>query len=94
MPVARPSAQHRWRCRQCGNLTRFDVVRVTRVREFVHQDLAGHPEVEESEVLHEVLEEVRCRWCGGTDTVGVVDRPGGPPDVATGAGSRGPTGDP
>jgi hypothetical protein len=26
-------------------------------------------------VLEEVLESVRCRWCGGTDTVELVDRP-------------------
>ncbi|MDQ1614640.1 MAG: hypothetical protein QOJ60_579, partial [Actinomycetota bacterium] len=31
--------QTRWRCARCGNLTRFDVTRRSRVREFVHLDL-------------------------------------------------------
>jgi hypothetical protein len=71
----RPTENTRWRCRQCGNLTRFDVVRRARIEEFVHVTLAGEPTVEESTVLEEVLESVRCRWCGGTDTVELVERP-------------------
>jgi transposase len=68
------SSTTRWRCAQCGNLTRFDVVRSTRVREFVHLDLAGAPRVEETEVLDERIEQVRCRWCAGTDSIEVVPR--------------------
>ena len=63
MPAPIPTPQTRWRCNRCGNLTRFDVVRSTRVREFVHLDLSGDPEVEETEVLAEAVESVRCRWC-------------------------------
>ena len=59
----------------CGNLTRFDVTRTARTREFVHVDLAGEPVVEEREVLAETVESVRCRWCAGVDTVELVDRP-------------------
>ena len=70
-----PSATTRWRCRQCGNLTRFDVTRTARTREYLHVDLAGEPVVEEREVLSEELESVRCRWCDGVDTVELVDRP-------------------
>ena len=71
-----PTARTRWRCQACGNLTRFDVTRTARTREYVHVDLAGEPVVEEREVLAETVESVRCRWCAGVDTVELVDRPG------------------
>jgi hypothetical protein len=64
----------RWRCRQCGNLTRFDVTRSSRVVEFVHFDLAGTPTVEETQVLTDAVERVRCRWCDAVDSVDVVSR--------------------
>lgn len=70
-----PTPQSRWRCSRCGNLTRFDVTRSSRVREFVHVDLAGEPTVEEREVLDDVVEQVRCRWCDGSDDVELVPRP-------------------
>lgn len=79
MTVPMPGAGSRWRCAQCGNLTRFDVIRSSRVREYVHLDLAGEPRVEESEVLAEQVEQVRCRWCGGEHTVEVVARPDAAP---------------
>jgi hypothetical protein len=65
---------------QCGNLTRFDVTRSSRVREFWHLDLAGDPAVEETEVLSAALERVTCRWCSAVDSVELVARPdaGGP----------------
>lgn len=72
---AMPTAATRWRCRQCGNLTRFDVTRTARTREFVHVDLSGEPVVEETEVLAETVESVRCRWCDRADTVELVPRP-------------------
>jgi hypothetical protein len=70
-----PTAQTRWRCTQCGNLTRFDVTRTLRTREYVHVDLAGDPAVEEREVLVETVEQVSCRWCRGSDTVALEPRP-------------------
>ena len=70
-----PDAAHRWRCGGCGNLTRFDVVRVARTREFWHLDLAGEPAVEESDTLNADLESVTCRWCGRDDHIEVVSRP-------------------
>ena len=73
-PPMPPTTHTRWRCSQCGNLTRFDVVRSSRVREFWHFDLAGEPTVEETEVLVEAVEQVRCRWCS-SGTVEVVARP-------------------
>ncbi|MDF9812707.1 hypothetical protein [Streptomyces sp. SPB162] len=76
MPVPLPTATTRWRCTLCGNLTRFDVTRSTKVVEYVHLDLAGEAKVEETEVLSETVESVRCRWCNAADRVELVDRPG------------------
>jgi hypothetical protein len=73
-----PSTTTRWRCGRCGNLTRFDVVRAVRAREFVHLDLSGEATVEERQVLHDVVESVRCRWCDAEDTVELVARPEAP----------------
>ncbi|MEI2717107.1 MAG: hypothetical protein V9E98_08945 [Candidatus Nanopelagicales bacterium] len=70
-----PDADSRWRCAHCGNLTRFDVVRASRVREYWHFTMAGSPDVEESEVLSEAIEKVMCRWCGASDRIEVVPRP-------------------
>jgi hypothetical protein len=75
MAVPVPTAETRWRCTMCGNLTRFDVTRTVRAVEYVHLDLAGEPTVEEREVLAETLESVRCRWCNALDRVELVPRP-------------------
>ena len=82
MPVPLPGPDTRWRCRQCGNLTRFDVTRTTRSREYVHVDLSGEQVVEEREVEQDVVERVTCRWCSAVDAVEVVPRP-----AATGTAS-------
>ena len=90
MPVPVPTETTRWRCSLCGNLTRFDVQRSTRAREYVHVSLAGEPVVEERQVLAETVEYVTCRWCGRPDSVEVVPRPGlpgAPAGVAPGAGA-------
>ena len=76
MPVPQPDAASRWRCTLCGNLTRFDVMRSTRAREYVHVDLSGEPAVEERELLEDAVEHVTCRWCHAVDQVEVVPRPG------------------
>ena len=78
MPVPVPTETSRWRCTLCGNLTRFDVQRATRAREYVHVSLAGEPVVEQRELLAETVERVTCRWCQGTDTVTVEPRPASP----------------
>jgi hypothetical protein len=78
MPVPAPTETSRWRCTLCGNLTRFDVQRSIRARDYVHVSLAGEPVVEERGVLAETVEHVICRWCGGADSVEVVPRPGEP----------------
>jgi hypothetical protein len=76
--VPAPGATTRWRCTRCGNLTRFDVTRSGRVREYVHVDLAGEATIEEREVLADVVERVACRWCGAEDAVELVPRPAAP----------------
>ena len=99
MPVPVPTSTTRWRCALCGNLTRFDVQRSTRSREFVHVSLAGEAVVEERQVVAETVDHVTCRWCGRADAVELVPRPGeaGAPDPAStpgvsvsGAGASGP----
>ena len=75
MPVPTPSADERWRCTLCGNLTRFDVTRSTKAVEYVHVDLAGEQVVEEREVVSDQVEHVSCRWCSAVDAVEVVPRP-------------------
>lgn len=75
MAMTWPTMRTRWRCAQCGNLTRFDVTRTSRVREYVHADLAGEPRVEECQVLSERIEQVSCRWCGSAERVELVARP-------------------
>lgn len=74
-PVPAPGPDTRWRCTLCGNLTRFDVTRFTRAREYVHVDLAGLPVVEERELLVDTVEHVSCRWCKAVDHVEIVPRP-------------------
>jgi len=85
-----PDDRSRWRCAHCGNLTRFDVTRTTRTREFWHGDMGGEYEIEEREVLLETVESVACRWCGHGDRVEMVARPefGGP--TSEGPGDGGP----
>jgi hypothetical protein len=70
-----PDEKTRWRCTSCGNLTRFDVRRSTRTRDFVHVDLAGVATVEEREVISDVADHVTCRWCNNVDSVELVPRP-------------------
>lgn len=83
-----PDARSRWRCAHCGNLTRFDVVRSTRAREFWHVSMAGESVVEETEIIAETVEQVLCRWCGAGDRIEIVARPdfGGPSDEGPGDG--------
>lgn len=57
-------------------MTRFDVVREAKTREYWHLELAGDAAVEDIEVLSERVVSISCRWCGRDDTVAVVTRPG------------------
>jgi hypothetical protein len=62
-------ARTRFRCSQCGNLTRFDVVEFRRTRAYWHYSLGGDLTVEEEEVLSSQRERVTCRWCGSSDGI-------------------------
>jgi RNase P subunit RPR2 len=79
----------RYRCDACGNLTRFDVETVERVRRFWHAELSGLARVEESSPLEVEVVAVTCRWCGSADAIEVVEAPGaedaaGGPEVTSG----------
>ncbi len=65
----------RWRCGACGNLTRFDVESVERVRRFWHVDLSGAGVVDDEERVDVAVVSVACRWCGSTEAIEVVDAP-------------------
>ena len=72
----------RFRCDQCGNVTRFDVVARERSRRYLHFDLGGGSSVDEEEVLERVIESVTCRWCGRDDAVRVEAAPAGESEQA------------
>ena len=59
----------RYKCAACGNLTRFDVVRFQRVREFHHFTTGGDLEVEDEHTIEETIESVTCRWCESSKEV-------------------------
>ena len=69
-----PGTQERLRCSGCGNLTRFDVTRTRRTREFWQVGLGGEPEVDDVTRLNERVEQIACRWCGRSDAIEVVAR--------------------
>ena len=58
-----------FRCDACGNKTRFDVLESKRVKSFHHFTLAGELTVEDEEILEHRVEQVVCRWCGGSDRI-------------------------
>ncbi|HST66550.1 MAG TPA: hypothetical protein VLM05_15300 [Mycobacteriales bacterium] len=89
MPVPVPTSSTRWRCALCGNLTRFDVQRSTRSREFVHVSLAGEQVVEERSVVADSVDQVTCRWCGRSDSIELVERPSDRAVAGDGARSAG-----
>jgi DNA-directed RNA polymerase subunit RPC12/RpoP len=72
--VNAPGPDVRYRCNACGNLTRFDIVRRARTREFWHFSLGGDATIEESETLEEDVERVECRWCGSKDQIEQIPR--------------------
>ena len=59
----------RYRCSNCGNLTRFDVTATRRTRAYHHYSVGGDLTVEDTQVLDEDVESVVCRWCNSADGV-------------------------
>ncbi|MCU0279706.1 MAG: hypothetical protein MUF33_03485 [Candidatus Nanopelagicales bacterium] len=74
MAISVPDSTTRWRCSRCGNLTRFDVLRTKRSKQYWHFDLGGSWTVEEETALVDDIENVTCRWCGADDSVELVAR--------------------
>jgi hypothetical protein len=62
----------RYRCRACGNLTRFDVVTDRRTKAFHHYSVGGELSIDEEQVLSEEVVEVSCRWCGHGNAVEAI----------------------
>ena len=81
MASALPTADSRWRCTACGNLTRFDVLASRRTRAFHHFSVGGELSIEDEEVLDESIEAVSCRWCGAAGE-SIEQLPVGEPDRA------------
>jgi rubredoxin len=75
-PVGSRTVATRYRCRACGNLTRFDVVAQRRTRSFHHYSVGGDLSVEEETLLDETVEDVSCRWCGNGKDVERIDAVG------------------
>jgi RNase P subunit RPR2 len=75
-------AGSRFRCDQCGNVTRFDVEATERTRRFLHFDLGGDSRVDEEEVLLREVVSVTCRWCGRDDAIRVEVAPTAAVDTA------------
>jgi hypothetical protein len=62
-----------YRCRACGNRTRFDVVTTSTSRAYHHYSLGGELTVEDATVTATHVESVTCRWCGRGADVEVID---------------------
>lgn len=58
-----------FRCRHCGNKTRFDVVESIHRRRYYHFTLGGDAAVDEEEILSRDVESVTCRWCDRSDGI-------------------------
>jgi hypothetical protein len=61
-----------YRCRGCGNRTRFEVVSTTTSRALHHYTLGGELTIEEELVTSTRVDDVTCRWCGRGGDVQVL----------------------
>ncbi|WP_218587410.1 hypothetical protein [Ferrithrix thermotolerans] len=53
----------RYRCTNCGNVTRFDVTTDVVSKSFYHFSVGGELGIEGEEVIRKEILEVSCRWC-------------------------------
>lgn len=53
----------RYRCKLCGNLTRFTVTVTRTTRYYHHQAFDGTMTPEDEELIAEEVGKVECRWC-------------------------------
>ena len=58
-----------YRCTNCGNRTRFDVVDSVKRKSYHHFTLGGELEIEEEEILDRTIDSVTCRWCDRSDGI-------------------------
>ncbi|MGI9017796.1 MAG: hypothetical protein ACR2HR_11950 [Euzebya sp.] len=65
----------RFKCKGCGNLTRFDVAVSERSERFWHASVSGEGVVEDTTLVEQIIESVTCRWCGSTDAIITEDAP-------------------
>ncbi len=63
----------RYRCKACGNVTRFDVTVSKKTKSFYHFSIGGDLRIESEEVLEETVDEVSCRWCGHSKSIEVIE---------------------
>ena len=59
----------RYRCENCGNVTRFDVTRTQTTKSFYHYSLGGELSIEGQVILADDVSEVSCRWCSTPKSV-------------------------
>lgn len=59
----------KFRCDNCGNKTRFDVVTSEKASAFFHYSLGGELSIESREVIDFEVELVTCRWCGSSKSI-------------------------
>ena len=59
-----PSVVTRYRCRACGNITRFEVVETSTTRSYHHFTVGGDLAIEDPVIVDAHVESVTCRWCG------------------------------
>ena len=60
------NTNNRYRCNACGNLTRFDVIKMQRTAEFHHFTTDGKLAIEDQKILEEHIESVNA---GGVKAV-------------------------
>lgn len=58
-----------FRCRHCGNKTRFDVTESLTRRRYHHYTLGGDYTIDEEEILERDVLDVTCRWCDRSDGI-------------------------
>lgn len=59
----------RYRCTNCGNVTRFDVTSTVTKREFYHYTVGGELTIEGTDVIAVEDVVVSCRWCESAKNV-------------------------
>jgi RNase P subunit RPR2 len=66
----------RYRCRACGNITRFEVVETRTTRSYHHFTVGGDLAIEDPVVVDAHVESVTCRWCGHGRDIEVLEGDG------------------